>query len=46
MLFSINRGKAFAWTIAPSQPRQAYLGRIMRSTRRIAGMTSRTSLMS
>jgi hypothetical protein len=41
MLFSINRGKAFAWTIAPSQPRQAYLGRIMRSTRR----PSRTSLM-
>ena len=24
---------AFAWTTAPSQPRQAYLGRIMRSTR-------------
>jgi hypothetical protein len=30
MLFSITRGKAFACTIAPSQPRQPYLGRFMR----------------
>src|SRR5229473_3201831 len=46
MLFSISRGNALACTTAPSQPRQAYLGRIIRSTRRIAGMTSSTSLIS
>src|SRR5258705_7111159 len=43
---SIRRGSTFAWTTPSVQPRQAYLGRIVRNTRRIAGITSSTSLTS
>jgi len=46
MPLSISRGSTFACTTPSVQPRQAYLGRIVRSTRRIAGMTSSTSLTS
>jgi hypothetical protein len=40
MPLSIRRGSNFAWTTPSVQPRQPYLGRIVRSTRRIAGITS------
>jgi hypothetical protein len=46
MPLSIRRGSTFAWTTPSVQLRQAYLGRIVRSTRRIAGITSSTSLTS
>src|SRR5271169_6829012 len=36
MPLSISRGSTFACTTPSVQPRQAYLGRIVRSTRRIA----------
>jgi hypothetical protein len=43
---STSRAGAGAWTIAPSQARQAYLGRIVRSTRSHAGTRSSASLVS
>src|SRR5215207_670597 len=46
MPLSIRRGSTFAWNTPSVQPRQAYLGRTVRSTLRIAGITSSTSLTS
>ncbi len=43
---STSRAGAGAWTIGPSQARQAYLGRIVRSTRSRAGTRSSASLVS
>ena len=43
---STSRAGAGAWTIGPSQARQAYLGRIVRSTRSHAGTRSSASLVS
>src|SRR4051812_24221800 len=41
-----RRGGLLAWTIAPSQVRQAYFGKIVRFTRTKAGTTSRASRVS
>jgi len=46
MPLSIKRGRALAWTTAPSQARHAYLGRIVRKIRSTAGTRSTTSLKS
>src|SRR3954468_20675382 len=43
---STRRGGLLAWTIAPSQVRQAYFGKIVRFTRTKAGTTSRASRVS
>src|SRR4051812_49432993 len=43
---STRRGGLLAWTIAPSQVRQAYFGKIVRFTRTVAGTTSRASRVS
>src|SRR4051812_23737079 len=43
---SMRRGGLLAWTIAPSQVRQAYFGKIVRFTRTKAGTTSRASRVS
>ena len=43
---STSRAGAGAWRIGPSQARQAYLGRIVRSTRSHAGTRSSASLVS
>ncbi|WP_371930021.1 hypothetical protein [Bradyrhizobium sp. CCGUVB1N3] len=43
---SIRRGSTFAWITPSVQRRQPYLGRTVRSTRSIAGITSSTSLTS
>src|SRR3954464_8080613 len=40
---SMRQGGLLAWTIAPSQVRQAYFGKIVRFTRTKAGTTSRAS---
>src|SRR3954451_146353 len=40
---STRRGGLLAWTIAPSQVRQAYFGKIVLFTRTKAGTTSRAS---
>src|SRR3954470_3939763 len=43
---STRRGGLLAWTIAPSQVRQAYFGMMVRFTRTKAGTTSRASRVS
>src|SRR3954452_11141301 len=43
---STRRGGLLAWTIAPSQVRQAYFGKIVLFTRTEAGTTSRASRVS
>src|SRR4051794_5495590 len=43
---STRRGGLLAWTITPSQVRQAYFGKIVRFTRTKAGTTSRASRVS
>src|SRR4051794_8171754 len=43
---STRRGGLLAWTIAPSQVRQAYFGKIVLFTRTKAGTTSRASRVS
>ena len=43
---SMRRGGLLAWTIAPSQDRQAYFGKIVLFTRTKAGTTSRASRVS
>src|SRR3954449_1505283 len=43
---STRRGGLLAWTIAPSQVRQAYFGKIVLFTRTQAGTTSRASRVS
>src|SRR3712207_1072209 len=43
---STRRGGLLAWTIAPSQVRQAYFGKVVLFTRTKAGTTSRASRVS
>src|SRR6186713_269105 len=43
---SMRRGGLLAWTIAPSQVRHAYFGKIILFTRTEAGITSRASRVS